>query len=252
MQRGTSLRVLVIALLGLLGCFADVCTADGKLTLKLRHKLEKPSPLAQAAYLKPKGLELIAVGGYSPDNGRTWEAFTPTPDFDSKLPHGYRREKFPLFVDPVNGRVVSIINSMDTPGVNPDEIEPPVALETYYLRYRVSTDGGRSYLFDEPVVIDGGEYTPEHPLPGVWKGKNAIFMGDFGSLLIRTRAGKILVPAQACLLRADGKLANPGGGFTWTDVRILIGSWTDGHKLKWEAADPVDIAPELSTRGLIE
>jgi hypothetical protein len=249
-------RVFAFAFAVVVALGADAGPGGGadapRLSLRSREKLPAPSPLTNAVYLKPTGGEMLGAGGFSPDNGRTWRPFTPAPDFDSALPHGYRRERFPLFVDPPSGRVVSILNSMDTPGVDPDEFEPPIALESYYLRYRVSTDGGRTYLFDEPIVQRGGKHTPEHPFDGVWKGKNAMFMGDCGSALLRTRAGKILVPAQACVLRDDGKLANPGGGFTYTDVRILIGTWRPDNRLEWDAAEPVQVDPKLSTRGMIE
>jgi hypothetical protein len=222
-----------------------------KLTLKLRQKVSSASPLQNAVYLHGKGPELIASGGYSPDNGRTWEPLAPKPDFETGLPHGYRRERHPLFADTGTGRIVSILNSMDTPGVDPAAVEPAIALKTYYLRYRVSKDGGKTYLFDEPIVQKGA-YTPEHPIEGVWKGKNALFMGDAGSTLLRTRAGKILVPAQACVLGPDGALSSPGGGFTYTDVVVLIGTWKKDGRLEWEASQRVQGDPARSTRGMIE
>jgi hypothetical protein len=144
--------------------------------------------------VKPSGSGVA----YSSDNGRTWSDQPANPDFEGKLPHGYRRESFPFFVDPVNGRVVKVINSLDTPGLDPSIIEPPIALNAYYLRYRVSVDGGKTFLFDEPIVQQGK--TPENPFDGVVKGKNGIFMGDVGSQLIRTQGGRILIPSQACKL----------------------------------------------------
>ena len=98
------------------------------------------------------------------------------PRFRSALPHGYRRDTFPLFVDPVNGKIVQLVPSLDTPGLDPNIIEPPIALEAYYLRYRVSIDGGKTFLFDDPIVQRGK--TPENPFDGVYRGKNGIFMGD--------------------------------------------------------------------------
>lgn len=245
-------RFLILALL-FTGTGVHRAFADGQLHLKSREKLTAPSPLTNAVYLKSTGVEMLSAAGYSADNGRTWQAFTPAPDFDSKLPHGYRRERHPLFVDHSNGRVISFINAMDTPGVDPNEIEPPVALQSYYPRYRVSTDGGRTYLFDEPVIQHAGNFTPDHPFDGVWKGKNALFTGDCGSILLRTRDGHILVPAQACLLADDGKsLASPGGGWTYTDVVVLIGAWTKDAHIEWESSDRVVADSKRSTRGLIE
>jgi hypothetical protein len=139
---------------------------------------------------------------------------------------------------------------MDTPGLDPNIGEPPVALETYYLRYRVSTDGGRTYLFDEPIVQKG--HTPENPFDNVYRGKNGIFIGDVGSHPLRTRTGRILVPAQACKVGPDGKLANPGGGWTYTDVIIIIGKWVKDNRLEWEISQPIEGDPARSTRGMIE
>jgi len=132
------------------------------LTLKSSEALPAFSKLMYASYLKPTGVEMIRLGEYSPDNGRSWQALPLVPEFDRNLPHGYRRESFPLFVDYSNGRIVRIVPSMDTEGLDPNIEEPPIALEAYYLRYRVSLDGGRTWLFDEIVVQNG--YTPENPL----------------------------------------------------------------------------------------
>ncbi|MBI2298620.1 MAG: exo-alpha-sialidase [Armatimonadetes bacterium] len=221
-----------------------------KLTLKSSTALPVTSPLMYAAYLKPTGLEMVKLNAYSADNGATWTSWLNQPDFDRDLPHGYRREGFPIFVDWSNGRIVRLVPSMDTEGLDPTLEEPPIALQTYYLRYRVSLDGGRAYLFDDVVVQQGK--TPLNPVEGVTRGRNGIFMGDVGSQMIRTRAGKVLIPAQACLLGEGGKLANPGGGWTYTDVVILIGTWTtDGH-LTWEVGQRIEGDPGRSTRGMIE
>jgi hypothetical protein len=220
----------------------------GALVLK---STENAASLRYAVYPKATGLELIdGLGSHSADNGRTWAAQPVRPDFDSKLPHGYRREPLPVFVDPVDGRIVKLINSMDTPGLDPNIIEPPVAQNTYYLRYRVSVDGGKTYLFDEPIVQDG--MTAEHPFDGVYCGKNAIYIGDIGSRIIRTRSGRIIVPAIAPLLGLDGKLSNPGGGGTYDRVVLLLGTWREDNKIRWEVTSPIEGDPTRSTRGMDE
>ncbi len=188
-----------------------------------------------------------AGGGFSLDNGRTWAARPVNPDFDRALPHGYRREPFPLFVDPANGKIIQLVPSLDTPGLDPRIVEPPIALEAYYLRYRVSIDGGRTFLFDEPVVQKGK--TAENPFDGVYRGKNGIFMGDVGSQIIRTRAGQIIIPAQACKLGPDGKLSNPGGGWTYTDVILILGSWRADNRLEWAISQPIEGDPSPIDAG---
>lgn len=241
---------LALAVLAAGGIAAGSPDEMTTLSLKTSQSLDHRSPLMYASYLKPTGFEMVKVGGYSPDNGETWETFAPEPDFDSGLPHGYRREAFPLFVDHSTGRIVRIVPAMDTPGLDPNLIEPPIALETYYLRYRVSLDGGRTYLFDEQIIQKG--HTRENPFDGVYYGKNGIFMGDVGSQLLRTRAGEIIVPAQVCKLGPDGKLWSPGGGFTYTDAVMIIGRWTDDNRLEWEIGEPIEGDPARSTRGMIE
>jgi hypothetical protein len=221
-----------------------------RLILTSKELRQEMSPRNHAIYWKPQGVEMIKSGGYSADNGQTWVSYPQQPDFDSRLPHGYRRESFPLYADPTNGWVLKIVPSMDTPGLDPSIIEPPIALETYYFRYRVSIDGGRNWLFDEPMVQRGK--TEANPFDGVYKGKNGFFMGDVGSQLIRARSGQILIPAQACKLGPDGKLVSPGGGFTYTDVVIILGTWRDDHRLDWEISAAIEADPARSTRGMIE
>jgi hypothetical protein len=248
---------------------SSVAAADrspARLTLKNVEHPAHTHPLMYATYMKPTGVEMFKPTGssivdapgdlttpngfYSADNGKTWTRLAANPDFDSKLPHGYRRESFPAFVDPVTGAIVRVVPSLDTPGLDPNAIEPPISLEAYYLRYRVSVDGGKTLLFDEPIVQKGK--TPENPFEGVYKGKNGIFMGDVGSQLIRTKEGRIVIPAQACKLGPDGKLSSPGGGFTYTDVIMILGRWGDGNRLEWEISQPIEADPARSTRGMIE
>ena len=112
------------------------------------------------------------------------------PDFATGLPHGYLREQCTWALDPVTDRLLTVVNALDTPGLDPKAHEPRVALQSYYLRYRVSADGGKSWLFDEPIV-EAGNFTAQHPFDGVWIGKNGIFLGDLGCVPLVTGAGKI-------------------------------------------------------------
>ncbi|MCX6993724.1 MAG: sialidase family protein [Kiritimatiellaeota bacterium] len=251
MKHGILILVVCIAVLVLLfwRAIGPVAKERGLVLKSVEHP-SAPSQLWGASYLKRAGVEMGRNGGYSPDNGRTWEYLPIKPNFDSKLPRGYRRNEMSGFVDPENGRIVKIVIAMDTPDLDSTIIEPPIGLESYYLRYRVSVDGGKTFLFDEPVVQKGK--TPENPFDGVFRGKNAIFLGDAGSQIIRTRRGDIIVPAQACILAPDGKLANPGGGFTWTAALMVIGRWVPDNRLEWRASEPIVGDPACTTRGMIE
>ncbi|MBN1343297.1 MAG: exo-alpha-sialidase [Phycisphaerae bacterium] len=231
----------------------DIGRESSSLRIVGRTVSRERSAFDGAIYAEPTGTRMIDASGrrVSDDNGRTWQTVTPKPDFGAGLPYGYRRDPVTAAVDSKNGWLVAIVNALDTPGLDPKIEEPPVALKTYYLRYRVSKDGGRSWLFEEPI-IQAGDYTTRHPLEDLWVGKNSIFLGDAGSIPIVTRAGKILVPAQMTLVGPGGQLTNPGGGWTYTDVVMLIGTWTDSGRITWKASRRIQGDPKRSTRGMIE
>ena len=202
---------------------------------------EQASPLRGAIYAEPKGLRLLTRQDLGKANAK----------FAEGLPHGYRRSAVTSALDPFTGRIVSVVNALDVAGLDPTINEPPIGRTTTYLRYRVSVDGGRTWLFDEPIV-QSGEFTAQHPFEGVWVGKNSIHLGDSGSIPIVTRSGRILAPAQAAILGPDGELSSPGGGFTYTDALVLVGTWTEGARLIWRASQRVQGDPARSTRGMIE
>jgi hypothetical protein len=247
--------VLFIALL----CPAMVCAAavvqspEASSSLHLLSRTLSPVVPGwyNALYLQTTGPCLRSGDNFSTNHGRTWRSEPIPPDYTARLPYGFRRDPITSALDPHTGRLLLILNAMDTPGLDPKAVEPPVAQETYYLRYRISADGGRTWQFDEPVV-QAGNFDAKHPFEGLWVGKNSIYLGDVGSIPIVTRAGKVLVPAQATPLGADGKLWNPTGALTYTDVLVLMGTWTNGHRLSWRASHRVVGDPKRTSRGLIE
>ena len=207
--------------------------------------------LRNASYKNKSGSEMVRYGAHSPDNGRTWTTWLPKPDFDSKLPSGYRRGKYPLFVDTDNGKILCIVNAMDTPGLDPKIKEPPISATSMYLRYRVSIDGGKTFLFDEPIMQEGK--TPENPFDGVYRGKTGFYIGDgSGDRPIHTSRGNIIVPAQMFRQDLNGQIFNPGGGGTWTEAIMLIGHWNVDNRITWKISEPIAGDPMRTTRGMIE
>lgn len=243
-------RSLIVAVLLTNACFGGVTNSPCVQIVSRIVSTNEPA-IHGAVYAELRGVRLLGHSMVSDDNGRTWLPSTPKPDFSAGLPYGYRREAVSSVFDARARRLVTLFNALDTPGLDPNAIEPPLALNTYYLRYRVSADCGRSWLFDEPI-IQTGAFDVKHPVEGVWVGTNAIFLGDAGCVPIVTRAGKVLVPAQATVVGSDGKLYNPTGGHTYTDVVILIGTWTSKGKLKWQVSQRISGDPSRSTRGMIE
>ena len=202
-------------------------------------------------YTENPGFRLRSGDFVSEDNGVTWTKNPMTPDFTKGLPHGYRRNETTSVFDRGTNRMITIVNSIDVKDLDPGIHEPPVAQKTYYLRYRVSDDAGRTWRFDDPIVHKGS-FNAQNPFPGIFIGKNSIYIGDKGSIPLVIRSGKILVPAQTTILGKDGELSNPGNGHTYTDVVVLIGTWDKEGKLSWEMSDRVEGDPGRSTRGMIE
>lgn len=225
---------------------------DGpRLSLKEKRILAQPSPLRGAFYVNKTGVEMMTYSARSEDNGRTWAPCVPQPDITSGLPANYRRSPYPGFVDPVNGCLITVMLAMDRPDVDGAIEEPKETATDSYIRYRVSLDGGKTFLFDEPVIQEGA-YDFKHPLEGLYLGKNAIFLGDMGCRPMRTRQGCIIVPTQMTILNADGALETFGSGWDYYHCLMLIGTWKEDHRLAWNVSEPIAADPARSVRGLYE
>ncbi len=200
------------------------------------HSYESRSDTADVSYLRRSG-----------DNGRTWSApLEVLTQFEDPGGKG-RRYHAGGYVDPLTGRYVTVWNE----GVLPTD-DPLEGMRRWRLHYSVSEDGGLSEVVRAPVVHEGAEYDAQHPLPGVWVGKNCAMMGDLGERPLTRSDGAILVPVQSTPLGPDGDYYNPGGGYTYTDCLVLIGRWTADKRLIWTASERVVGDPQRSTRGLIE
>ena len=182
---------------------------------------------------------------FSPDNGRTWSEWE-TVDFITETPEGVRRQgDSPGFVDPATDRLITIV----TDGVLPTD-DPLEGMKHWLLRYRVSIDGGRTDAVDEPIIQTG--FTPDHPFDCVWVGRNSMMIGDMTCRPITTREGRILVPVQLTPVGPDGEYYNPGGGYTYHEAAVLIGTWRDDLTIEWDLSARVANDPAVSTRGCVE
>jgi hypothetical protein len=234
-------------------------------TVRREVFLKSPAPGtgigAFSYYTRPTGLELISRHNYatrsdtsdrafrrfSPDNGRTWSANDETFTVEHRPGGTFRRSVSSGLVDPSTGALVEFrIEGLF------EKDQPLDRLRGYAITHALSHDGGRTWAHEAPVIHHGEEFTEEHPLPGVWRGKNCAFIGDHSCAPIALRDGALLLPIQVVPLGPDGKLFNPGGGYTFTAAAVLRGAWTAGKTLRWEMSALVEADPALSTRGMIE
>ncbi|MBL8230221.1 MAG: exo-alpha-sialidase [Bryobacterales bacterium] len=215
--------------------------------------------MAYAFYTRPTGGQMtsvetrwsrsdtidIAYIRRSEDNGRTWtEPVALTTG--EKRPNGMlRRHTRAGFADPKTGRYLEFWLE----GVLPSD-DPLEGMRIWNLYYRVSSDG-KTFGKPQLVIHEGREFNASHPLPGVYTGRNCVMLGDQTSKPVAAPDGSILLPVQLSVLGPDGKLANPGGGYTYTNAAMLRGRWK-GDQLVWRMSDELKIDPAHSTRGAVE
>lgn len=233
--------------------------------IPVNRRVYYPSPgpgqmaYANAFYTQPTGPEKKRVRGietrsdtldcadesYSADNGATWTPPQPRTLFQRTSAGVKRWYVQPAFADGVAGLSLEMVLEGTLPTDDPLE-----GMKHWYLSYRTSRDGGRTYLANEQVIQEG--FDADHPFDGVWIGKNSAMIGDLSCRPIRTCAGEILVPICVSPVGPDGQYHNPGGGYTYHDAAALIGVWRpDGH-IAWRVSEYVRHDPGQSTRGCDE
>jgi hypothetical protein len=183
----------------------------------------------------------------SEDNGETW---TQTDNIQTTVPEGTgtRQLAFRSGVnDPKTDRFIHIYNSAHWP--NDDPLD---GMLRWLPHYKVSVDGGRAWIIDEPIIQKGEEFNASHPMPGVWEGKNCCMLGDFTCVPFLMPSGEILVPVQISPVGDDGYYHKPAKSFTFTDTAVLIGRWNTSGKIDWELSERIAGDAKVSTRGVIE
>lgn len=221
--------------------------------------------LAASYYTRPNGGELLSLHQFmsrsdtvdvaflrtSRDHGRTWSEATEVPTLEVRSGGKFRRALRGGVADAKTGRFVRF----QIEGLLPTD-DPLEGMRQWYITYQVSADGGRTWPVNEQVIQRGAEFSPTHPLPGVWVGKNCVMVGDLASVPIELADGTLVLPVIVSPLGPDGSYFNPGGGYTYTDAAVLRGRWraeagAEG-KIDWEMSALVKGDPERSTRGMDE
>lgn len=254
---------------------AGVVVAAEEASPGIRREVFLASPrvgvavLAASYYTRPSGGELISLHQLmsrsdtvdvaflrtSRDNGRTWTAATEVATLEARSAGKFRRALRGGVADPKTGRFVRF----QIEGLLPTD-DPLEGMGQWYVTYQVSADGGRTWPVNELVIQRGAEFSPTHPLPGGWGGKNCVMVGDLASVPIMLADGTFILPVIVSPLGPDGKYFNPGGGYTYTDAAVLRGRWREGGKgsggrdggdarIDWELSALVQGDPAKSTRG---
>jgi hypothetical protein len=122
----------------------------------------------------------------------------------------------------------------------------------YKLWYRVTTDGGETWDDLRPVVVEGEEFSPAHPNPFVWIGKNGYCYASIPPMLQMSN-GEVLMPFYFAPLDEDGGYYNPINAYTFGYVACLIGGWNEaGDDVIWDCSESVEISERKSSRGFSE
>jgi hypothetical protein len=231
---------------------------------EIRRDLFRKAPgkgtavMAFAYYTKPRGVDMLSVEQRwsrsdtmdicylrtSKDHGKTWS--DPAPRITGeKRPDGMlRRHLRGCWVDPNHGAAIEFWMEGVLPGDDPLE-----GLRQWQIYYTVSRDG---FATRTPVQMVRQKGLPrDQTLPGVFPGKNSIMLGDQGSQPLAVKGG-FLMPVEITPLDKDGKLYNPGGGYTYHYSAVLHARWKSKTELEWTLSEPVEGDPARTTRGAIE
>ena len=209
--------------------------------------------MAIAYYAKAKGLDMVSLEQRwsrsdtidtvfrrtSSDNGRSWSAPVEFKTGEKRPTGTWRKHPRAGYADPASGRLLEFWMEAVLPTDDPLE-----GLRHYGVYY--SVDGGPR----RQLIHSGPGYDAQHPIPGSQLGRNGFMLGDHGSAPITAPNGDILVPLEIFPAK-DGKLYNPGGGYTWSDAALAIGRWR-GAELQWTMSNIVQGDPAVTTRGMVE
>ncbi|MBM3764955.1 MAG: exo-alpha-sialidase [Acidobacteria bacterium] len=207
--------------------------------------------MAHAYYTRAAGVEMrsieqrwsksdlidVSFVRTSADNGRTWSAPVTEPTGEKRATGTWRKHQRAGFIDPRSKRLIEFWMEAVLPSDDPLE-----GLRNYSIYYKI--DGGPT----TQLIARGGDSL--HPLPGLELGRNGVMLGDNGSVPITAPNGDVLVPVEMFPAK-DGKLFNPGGGYTWSDTAVAHGRW-NGPRLEWTLSNIVQGDPARTTRGMVE
>ncbi|RJS85664.1 exo-alpha-sialidase [Candidatus Bathyarchaeota archaeon] len=203
------------------------------------------------SYTSREGMELIHIFGvvvgsdrydlfkerFSPDNGLSWSQPVEIREFKSSRGSGgvWRCCEISLFLDEKTDTLLRFFGK----GFYPDDV-PKMARP--YLFYQVFDRNKKAWSSPREVK---GEADSGEVFPGVEEGSLSISC----SYPIRTRYGKILVPAQVKFIDENGNIRFPFPNYfsPFYEPIVLLGELYKGE-VYWEAGEKVSIDPNVSCR----
>jgi hypothetical protein len=243
--------------------WAGAAAASGSSSITREVFLASPRKgtgiLAHAWYTRPSGGDMMSIEQrwsrsdtidvsyyrVSRDSGKTWSEPVERATGEKRPDGMLRRHLRGGWVDPRTGRHLEFWNE----GVLETD-DPLEGLRKWRVYYTVG--GGPEPAPAQMVMHKGMD--PEHPLPGVWHGKNSVMLGDIASQPLAGKDGSILLPLGIAPLTPDGTtLYNPTGAYTYHDAAVAIGRWRGGGAgIEWELGERVVADPASATRGMDE
>ncbi|MCC7085739.1 MAG: exo-alpha-sialidase [Pirellulales bacterium] len=167
------------------------------------------------------------------------------PDASEPTMQNFYRDSYPVKLD--DRRSVAMLN------VTRGEGDTAHGLSDYKLWYCISTNGGKTYDEERPLVQRGNQYSPQHPNQYVWIGKNSFIYATLGPRFMKMSNGEIFLPCYYLPLDDNGKLYSPNGLASYANVFGLIGAWNnEKNDVDWDVTKPIALRPEQSTGGLSE
>jgi len=97
-------------------------------------------------------------------------------------------------------------------------------------------------------VIQEGGYTFKHPWKGYTWGRTPSSWGS-GLSAHPHPPGHIIVPTQMTILNDQGELENFGSGWDYYHSLMLIGTWQQDHRLKWQVSEQIRPTPTAPCAG---